>query len=244
MKLTSEETERYARHIVMPEIGGPGQQKLKQSRVAVVGAGGLGSPALIYLAAAGVGHLTVIDDDEVALSNLQRQVLHQTSAIGKPKVTNAAKNLKHINPHVNVAPIAERLLAENAEDLLREHDAVVDGSDSFSTRKIIANVCADLRIPMIHGALGRFDGMVTVFAPFADNNPRFEDLYDTEPDESALPTCAQAGVLGAVAGVIGTLQATEVIKLLLGIGKPLVGEVLTVNVFDMELRKMRYRRKC
>lgn len=229
--LSPDELERYARHIMLPEVGGAGQQKLKQSRVLVVGAGGLGSPVLQYLAAAGIGTLGIVDDDTVSLSNLQRQVIHDTGSVGTSKLESARSWIERINPHVTVDLHNFRLTALNAEALVARYDVVVDGSDNFETRYAIADACARECRPLVHASVGRFDGQITVLKPFetgADGkpNPSYRDLFPEPPPEGLVPSCAVAGVLGVLTGVLGTLQAMEVVKLVTGIGDPLVGRLL------------------
>ena len=245
--LTDDELERYARHVVMPEIGGAGQQRLKRARVLVIGAGGLGAPVLAYLAAAGVGTLGVIDDDSVSLSNLQRQVIHDTASVGLPKVASAAASIARINPGVRVETHRVRLTGENAAAILGDYDLVVDGSDNFETRYLVADTCAALAIPLVTGAVGRFDGSVTVLKPFetaADGqaNPTYRDLFPEPPPEGLVPSCAIAGVVGALTGVIGTLQAMEAIKLITGAGEPLVGRLLLYDGLGARFDTIRYRR--
>ena len=248
-KLKAVEIERYARHIILPEIGGSGQQKLKAARVLVIGAGGLGSPALIYLAAAGVGMLGIVDDDTVSLSNLQRQILHGTGDIGTAKTASANNALESINPHVATMLHNERLTAQNAQSLLEGYDIVVDGSDNFATRYLVADTAEELGIPLVAGALGRFDGSLTVLTPHltdADGNPcpRYRDLFPEPPPDGAVPSCAEAGILGAVAGVIGTLQAVEVVKLITGTGEPLTGRLLLYDALAARFDTIRYRRRA
>ena len=223
MPLSDDETRRYARHLVLRGIGGEGQQKLKAARVLVIGAGGLGSPVIAYLAAAGVGKLGVVDHDRVSLSNLQRQVVHGTAAIGSPKAESARLFVAGLNPHVQLAPHIERLDAGNAAALIAGYDLVIDGTDNFATRLAVAQAAEAVALPLVSGAVSMFDGQVTVFAPAG---PRFRDLYPTDPDEADLPACEVVGVLGAVTGVIGTLMAMEAIKLITGLGEPLVGRLL------------------
>ena len=244
--LSSQELERYARHIVLPEIGGPGQQKLKRARVLVVGAGGLGAPVLAYLAAAGVGTLGIVDDDAVSLSNLQRQIIHDTAGVGRAKVESAAEAIARINPHVTVETHRLRLDADNAGDLVAAYDLVVDGTDNFATRRVMADACAAARKPLVAAAISRFDGSVTVLMPYetgADGrpNPSLRDLYPQEPPAGMVPSCAEAGVVGALAGVIGTLQAMEAIKLIAGIGEPLVGRLLLYDGLGARFETIRYR---
>ena len=244
--LSTDELERYARHIVLPEVGGPGQQKLKRARVLVIGAGGLGAPVLQYLAAAGVGTLGIVDDDTVSLSNLQRQVIHDTGAVGEAKIASAARSIARINPGVTVEPHAMRLTAESAPDLVRAYDIVADGSDNFDTRYAVADACAAEARPLVHGAVGRFDGSVTVLKPFETDaegrrNPTYRDLFPEPPPAGLVPSCAEAGVLGALTGVIGTLQAMEAIKLITGIGEPLVGRLLLYDALGARFDTVRYK---
>lgn len=245
--LTDEELERYARHIVLPEIGGAGQQKLKRARVLVIGAGGLGAPVLEYLAAAGVGTLGVVDDDTVSLSNLQRQVIHGTDAVGSAKTDSAKHAIARINPNVTVELHHVRLTGENAPDLVARYDIVVDGSDNFETRYTVADACAAEERPLVHAAVGRFDGSVTVLKPFetgADGrlNPGYRDLFPEAPPPGLVPSCAVAGVVGALTGVIGTLQAMEAIKLITGIGEPLVGRLLLYDALGARFDTICYRK--
>ncbi len=245
--LTSLEIERYARHIVLPEIGGAGQQALKTARVLVVGAGGLGAPVLQYLAAAGVGTLGVVDDDTVSLSNLQRQVIHGTPDIGRPKVESAAEAITSLNPHVQAVAHKERLGAGNADALLSAYDIVVDGSDNFATRYLLADTAERLSVTLVTGAVGRFDGSLTVLQPWKQasdgrRNPRYRDLFPEPPPEGVVPTCAEVGVVGALTGVIGTLQAMEVIKLITGAGEPLIGRLLMYDALTARFESIRYRR--
>jgi len=245
--LSDEELERYARHIVLPEIGGAGQQKLKRARVLVIGAGGLGAPLLAYLAAAGVGTIGIVDDDTVSASNLQRQVIHDSAAIGKAKVDSARAAISRINPHVAVETHRERLSAANAVALVARYDIVADGSDNFDTRYAVADACAQAKKPLVTAAVGRFDGTLTVLKPFeagADGtpNPGYRDLFPEPPPAGMVPSCAVAGVIGALTGVMGTLQAMEVIKLVAGIGEPLVGRLLMYDSLSARFDTIRYGR--
>jgi molybdopterin-synthase adenylyltransferase len=247
--LEADEIERYARHIVLREIGGPGQAKLKAARVVVVGAGGLGSPVLAYLAAAGVGLIGIADDDHVSLSNLQRQIVHDTDAVGEPKTKSAARAIGRINPHVRVVSHDERITAANAVDILTGYDLVVDGSDSFETRHLVAETAERCGIPMVMAAVGRFDGSVTVLAPHLEDeegnaNPRLADLFPEAPPPGAVPSCAEAGIIGALTGVVGTLQAMEAIKLITGAGTPLIGRLLLYDGLNARFDTIRYRRKA
>src|SRR5687767_3931348 len=221
--LSSEETRRYARHLVLKGIGGEGQQKLKSARVLVIGAGGLGSPAIAYLAAAGVGMLGVIDDDEVSLSNLQRQIIHTTSGAGTRKVDSARAFVAALNPNVMYEATHTHIETDNARLLVGVYDIVLDGTDNFPTRKVIAEAAERNRKPLVSGAVSMFDGQVTTFVK---GGPRFSDLYPIDPNPEDLPSCEMVGVLGAVTGVIGTLMAMEAIKLITGVGEPLVGRLL------------------
>jgi len=244
--LSHEELERYARHIVLPEIGGAGQQKLKRARVLVIGAGGLGSPILQYLAAAGVGTLGIVDDDRVALSNLHRQVIHDTEAVGSSKLDSARSAIHRINPHVAVELHPLRIDAGNAAELVARYDLVTDGSDNFETRYAVADACEAERRPLVHAAIGRFDGSVTVLKPFETGpdgrgNPSYRDLFPESPPAGLVPSCAEAGVLGALPGVIGTLQALEAIKLITGIGEPLVGRLLLFDALGARFDTIRYK---
>ncbi len=245
--LSPEELERYARHIVLPEVGGAGQQALKRARVLVIGAGGLGAPVLEYLAAAGVGTLGIVDDDTVSLSNLQRQVIHGTEAIGLGKCESARRSIARINPHVAVELHPVRLDDGNARALVSTYDVVVDGSDNFETRYAVADACAAEDVALVHGAVGRFDGSLTVLLPFRSGpdgkpNPTYRDLFPEAPPPGLVPSCAEAGVLGALTGVIGTLQAMEAIKLITGIGEPLVGRLLLYDALAARFDMVKYKR--
>jgi molybdopterin/thiamine biosynthesis adenylyltransferase len=226
MNLAPEETRRYARHLVLKGMGGAGQQRLKAARLLVIGAGGLGSPALIYLAAAGVGTLGVVDDDVVALSNLQRQVVHRTADIGRPKAESAGDFLAALNPHVTFVAHRLRVDAGNAAALLAGYDLVLDGSDNLPTRLVVAAAAEAAAIPLVAGAVSMFDGQLTVFPARPEAGRRFSDLYPEPADAADLPSCEAAGVLGPLTGVIGTLMAMEAIKLITGIGDPLIGRLL------------------
>ncbi len=245
MSLSPQELERYARHIVLPELGGAGQQRLKAARVLVVGAGGLGSPVLLYLAAAGVGTLGIADDDYVSLSNLQRQVIHGTDDVGRSKAESAAQAVGRINPHVRVERHVLRLDPHNAEELVGAYDVVADGSDNFATRYALADACAAAKRPLVHAAITRFDGSLTVLMPYQMDKagnplPSYRDLFPEAPPPGLLPSCAEVGVLGVLPGVVGTLQATEVLKLLLGIGEPLVGQLLLYDALSARFDTIHY----
>ena len=241
--LSPEELQRYARHIVLGEVGGPGQQKFKAARVLVIGAGGLGAPVALYLAAAGIGTLGIVDDDVVSLSNLQRQIIHTSDRIGVAKVESAKTTLAGINPHVAVVTHQTRLNAENAKDIVSGYDIVADGSDNFSTRYLSADICATLKVPLVTAAVGRFDGSVTVLKPYEGENPGYRDVFPAPPPDGLLPTCAEAGILGALTGVIGSIQALEVLKLVAGIGEPLVGRLLLYDGLAQRFDEIRYRRR-
>ena len=243
--LSPEELERYARHIVLREVGGPGQAALKRARVLVVGAGGLGAPALLYLAAAGVGTLGVIDDDEVTLSNLQRQVIHGTPEIGTAKVASAAATVHRLNPHVAVDAHATRLVAANALDLIGRYDLVADGSDNFSTRYLVSDACYFAGKPLVTAAMGTFDGTITSIRAHersADGtpNPTYRYLFPEPPPAGTVPTCAEAGVLGAMAGVLGSLMALETIREIVGFGEGVVGRLLMLDARSMRFETLRY----
>jgi molybdopterin/thiamine biosynthesis adenylyltransferase len=241
--LSRDELERYARHIVLAEVGGAGQQRFKAARVLIVGAGGLGAPAALYLAAAGIGTIGIVDDDRVSLSNLQRQIIHSTQRIGTPKVASAAEAIGAINPHVTVVRHELRLTAENARDIAAGYNVVADGSDNIETRYLLAEVCAELKIPLVTGAVGRFDGSVTVLKPYEGENPSYRDLFPAPPPEGLLPTCAEAGILGALTGVIGSIEALEVLKLVAGIGEPLIGRLLLYDGLSQRFEEICYARR-
>jgi adenylyltransferase/sulfurtransferase len=236
---SDEQVRRYSRHILLPEVGGVGQRRLLQSRVLVIGAGGLGSPVVMYLAAAGVGTIGVVDFDSVEVSNLQRQVIHGTSDIGRPKVESAAETARDINPDVNIESHQVRLTSQNAFDLIGQYDVVVDACDNFPTRYLANDACVLLGKPLVHGAIYRFDGQTTVFKP---GEGCYRCLFPAPPPPGAVPSCAEAGVLGVLPGIIGTIQATEVIKLLLGIGETLAGRLLIFDALNMDFRDIRLRR--
>jgi molybdopterin/thiamine biosynthesis adenylyltransferase/rhodanese-related sulfurtransferase len=232
--------ERYSRHLLLPEVGKAGQEKLLRSRVLVVGAGGLGSPALLYLAAAGVGHIGVIDDDVVDESNLQRQIIHGTSDVGLPKVDSAMQAIAELNPDVVVERIHERLWKEIVLDLVDRYGVVVDGADNFATRYLINDACVLLGKPNVHGGVDRFRGQATVFS--LPDGPCYRCLFDEPPPPGTALNCAEAGVLGVVPGIIGLIQATEAIKLILGIGEPLIGRLLTLDALPMTFREIPIRK--
>lgn len=241
-EFTDQQLERYARHIILPELGGKGQEKLLKSSVLVVGAGGLGSPLLMYLGAAGIGRIGVVDDDAVDLSNLQRQVIHATARIGRPKVESAAEAITAINPDVRVETHAMRLGPGNVTELIAGYDIVADGSDNFATRFLLNDACFLARKPLVSAALLRFEGQVATFRAFEADKPCYRCIFPAPPPEGLIPTCAEGGVLGAVAGVVGCLQATEVIKELLGIGESLAGSLVVMDALGATFRRIRVRR--
>ncbi|WP_449411257.1 HesA/MoeB/ThiF family protein [Methylobacterium komagatae] len=245
MAFDSDEIERYARHLVLAEVGGPGQAKLKAARVLVVGAGGLGAPLIQYLAAAGIGTIGIADDDIVSLSNLQRQVIHGTPDIGRPKIESASAAVARLNPHVRVEGHAVRLDPGNAADLIAQYDVVADGSDNFGTRYCVSDACFQVRRPLVTAALGRFDGTLTTLRAHekgADGrpNPTYRCLFPSPPPPGTVPPCAEAGVLGALAGVMGSLMAMEVIRAVAGFGEPLVGRLLMVDARSMRFETLHY----
>lgn len=237
MAFSDEELERYARHIILREVGGPGQTRISDARIAIVGAGGLGSPALLYLAAAGVGTLGIIDDDVVSLSNLQRQIVHATGSVGQPKTASAAETLARVNPHPTIKRHDLRLTPDNARDLLADYQLVLDGSDNFDTRYLVNATCAGLEIPLIAGAMTQWEGQLSLYHP-AEGTPCYQCIFPEPPAEGLVPTCAEAGVLGSLAGVIGSMMATEALKHITGAGKTLRGELLIHDALWGESRKM------
>ena len=243
--LSPQELERYARHIVLHEVGGPGQAALKRARVLVVGAGGLGAPSLLYLAAAGVGTLAVVDDDAVALSNLQRQVIYGTPEIGLPKVESAANAIRRLNPHVEVDTHAVRLTAANAMELISRYDIIADGSDNFATRYLVSDACFFARKPLVTGAVGVFDGTLTTIraherAKDGTPNPTYRCLFPEPPPPGSVPACAEAGILGALTGVLGSLMALEVIREIVGFGEGLIGRLLMLDARAMRFEMLHY----
>jgi adenylyltransferase/sulfurtransferase len=238
---SDEELDRYQRHIVLKEVGGQGQAKLKGATVAVIGAGGLGSPCLQYLAAAGVGQITIIDDDVVSLSNLQRQVLFGTDDVGRPKVEAAAERLQALNPHVVVEPLQVRLTTETARSLLSQHDVVADGCDNFRTRDAVNRACVALGIPLVSAAIGPFEGQLGVFAGHLDDAPCWA-CFAGVPEDVPGTSCADVGVLGAVAGLVGAAQALEVLRLITGFGESRVGRLWLYEGLGVEARSIRVRK--
>jgi adenylyltransferase/sulfurtransferase len=240
LPLTAEELRRYSRHLIMPEVGLEGQARLKRASVLLVGAGGLGSPLALYLAAAGVGRIGIVDFDVVDASNLHRQILHGTSDVGRPKLESARNRLRDVNPNVRVEPHETRLTSENALELFRRYDVVADGTDNFPTRYLVNDASVLAGKPNVYGSIFRFEGQVSVFA--AKDGPCYRCLYPEPPPAGLVPSCAEGGVLGVLPGLIGTLQATEVIKLILGRGDPLIGRLLLVDALDMTFRTLRLRK--
>jgi sulfur-carrier protein adenylyltransferase/sulfurtransferase len=238
--LTSEQMNRYKRHLLLPEVGVEGQKHLLESKVLLLGAGGLGSPAALYLAAAGVGTIGIVDMDEVDASNLQRQILHNVDRIGDRKVDSAKKSLTMLNPDVNVVTYDTRLSAANIIDIISGYDAIVDGADNFPSRYLLNDASVKLGIPVVHGSIFRFEGMVSVFDP--KNGPTYRDMVPEPPPAELAPSCAEAGVLGVLPGIIGSIQALETIKVLLGLGEPLIGRILSVDTTEMEFRVFNLRR--
>ncbi len=244
MALSQDEILRYSRHLIMPEVGVEGQEKLKAGRVFMVGTGGLGSPAALYLAAAGVGTLGIIDFDRVDFSNLQRQIIHSTSSVGKPKVESAKQRLAEINPNVKVVTYDAMLTKDNILDLIKDYDIVLDGTDNFQTRYLVNDACVFTKKPFVYGSIFRFDGQATVFYP--GRGPCYRCLFAEPPPPGMVPSCAEGGVLGILPGVIGVIQATEVVKLLIGKGEPLIGRLMLYDALKMNFREVKFRRnpKC
>ena len=238
--LSPEETLRYARHLILPEVGSAGQRKLKESRVLLVGAGGLGSPLALYLAAAGVGTLGMVDFDVVDATNLQRQVLHGTPDVGRPKLDSARDRVGELNPHVRVEPHPVRLTSANAREIVREYDVVVDGTDNFPTRYLVNDACVLERKPNVYGSILRWEGQASVF--WAGRGPCYRCLFREPPPPGLVPSCAEGGVLGVLPGIVGTIQAAETLKLLLGVGEPMVGRLLLLDALRMRFREMKLRR--
>lgn len=244
MTLTPEEIARYKRHLVLKDVGGQGQQKLKVARVLIIGAGGLGSPVTLYLAAAGVGTLGIVDDDTVSLSNLQRQIIHETAQVGAPKVESARDMVGRINPHVVVETHASRITADNALDLIGRYDLVVDGSDNFATRYLVSDACYLAKRPLVFGALGPFDGYITTFKPHETRPdgtpwPTYRCIFPEAPPPGTVANCAEVGILGAVAGVVGTLLATETLKEILGIGETLAGRLMIYDALGSRFENVK-----
>jgi len=240
LNFTEDQIIRYSRHIILPEVGGEGQKKINEAKVLIIGTGGLGSPAAFYLAAAGVGTLGIIDDDVVDLSNLQRQILHSTKDIGRPKVDSAKKKLVELNPDCNVVAYRERLMAHNIMEIIRDYDVVVDGTDNFATRFVTNDACVITNKPFVHGGILRFTGQALTILP--GEGPCFRCIFREPPPQGSVPTCSQAGVLGVLAGTIGLIQATEVLKYLLGQGDLLVGRLLMYEALPMKFREVQVKK--
>mgnify|MGYP003955400129 CR=1 FL=1 len=243
MDFTEDQIQRYARHIVLPEVGGVGQEKLLNARVLVIGAGGLGAPLLMYLAAAGVGTLGVVDDDDVDLSNLQRQIIHATGAVGTPKVTSAGQTVRGINPEIAFVPHGMRLTAANAAALIDQYDLVADGSDNFETRFLVNDACHLAGKTLVSAAILRFEGQIATFrSGLGNGEPCYRCLYREAPAPGLVPSCSEGGVLGALAGAVGSLQAVEVLKEIMGIGDSLAGWLLIYDALSSDVRKMKLPR--
>ena len=245
MQLDNDEIKRYSRHLILPEVGMEGQKKLKAAKVLCIGAGGLGSPIAMYLAAAGVGKLGIVEFDKVDFSNLQRQILHGTKDCGRPKAESAVETLKDINPNVEVEIHNTMLTSEVALDIIRPYDIVVDGTDNFPTRYLTNDACVILKKPNVYGSIFRFEGQASVFAP-EQGGPCYRCLYPEPPPPGMVPSCAEGGVLGVLPGIVGCIQANEIIKLILGKGNPLIGRLLLFNALDMKFRELKLRKdpKC
>jgi adenylyltransferase/sulfurtransferase len=244
MALTQDEILRYSRHLIMPEVGVEGQEKLKAAKVLLVGTGGLGSPAALYLAAAGVGTLGLIDFDKVDFSNLQRQIIHSTQSVGHPKVDSAKERLAQINPNVKVVTYDEMLTKDNILRILKDYEILLDGTDNFQTRYLVNDACVFAKKPFVYGSIFRFDGQATVFYP--GKGPCYRCLFAEPPPPGMVPSCAEGGVLGILPGVIGVIQATEVVKLILGKGEPLIGRLMLYDALKMTFREVKFRKnpKC
>lgn len=238
-RFTEEQIVRYSRHIILPQVGGKGQRKLLDAKVLMLGAGGLGSPAALYLAAAGVGKMGIVDFDSVDLSNLQRQVLHHTDDVGRLKVASAAETIRSINPDVEVVQYPLRLDSENIMEIISEWDIVVDGSDNFPTRYLVNDACVLAGKPNVHGSIFLFEGQATVFLP---GKGCYRCLFPEPPPPGSVPSCQEAGVLGVLPGIVGLIQATEAVKLILGVGEPLCGHLLLFDALDMSFQKVKIRR--
>jgi molybdopterin/thiamine biosynthesis adenylyltransferase/rhodanese-related sulfurtransferase len=240
--LTSEQRRRYSRHLLLPDVGETGQSALLDAKVLIIGAGGLGSPAALYLAAAGIGTIGIIDDDVIDESNLQRQVLHTTSRIGESKAESARQAMLALNPTITIHALNDRLGKDNILNIIDDYDVIIDGSDNFGTRYLLNDAAVLRRKPVVHGSIFRFDGQATVLDPRNDDSPCYRCLFPTPPPPELAPNCAEAGVLGVLPGMIGMIQATETIKLILGIGDPLVGRLLMYDARGMEFRTLRIKR--
>ncbi|MGD0696197.1 MAG: molybdopterin-synthase adenylyltransferase MoeB [Terriglobia bacterium] len=240
VKLTKDEILRYSRHLIMPEVGMDGQLKLKQAKVLCIGAGGLGSPLALYLAAAGVGKLGIVDFDVVDFTNLQRQIIHDTNDVGRPKLTSARETIADINPNVEVVGFETRLTSENALEIFKDFDIVADGTDNFPTRYLVNDACVLLGKPNVYGSIFRFEGQASVF--YAKEGPCYRCLYPEPPPPGLVPSCAEGGVLGVLPGIVGCIQAMEVIKLIIGRGQPLIGRLLLFDALSMKFRELKLRK--
>ncbi|MDP9427020.1 MAG: molybdopterin-synthase adenylyltransferase MoeB [Actinomycetota bacterium] len=240
IELSNEEIGRYSRHLIMPEVAVDGQKKLKAAKVLTIGTGGLGSPLALYLAAAGVGTIGIVDFDVVDESNLQRQIIHGTSDVGRPKIESARDRIKEINPNVNVVAYEEALTSENALDIFKDYDVIVDGTDNFPTRYLVNDACVLLGKPNVYGSIFRFEGQASVF--YAEEGPCYRCLYPEPPPPGLVPSCAEGGVLGILPGAIGVVQATETVKLILGTGEPLIGRLMLYDALNMKFRQMKLRK--
>jgi len=238
--LSKEEILRYSRHLIMPEVGMEGQLKLKQARVLLIGTGGLGAPLGLYLAAAGVGQIGLVDFDVVDFTNLQRQVLFGSSDVGRPKITAAADRLRNLNPAIQIDPIETRLSSENALELFRDYDIIVDGTDNFPTRYLVNDACVLLGKPNVYGSIFRFEGQITIFG--YPDGPCYRCLYPEPPPPGLVPSCAEGGVLGVLPGIVGTIQAAETLKLIIGKGQPLIGRLLLFDALAMKFRELKLRK--
>ena len=234
MKLTDDQIERYSRQIILPDVGGKGQEKLLNAKALIIGTGGLGSPCSFYLAAAGVGRIGLVDSDKVELNNLQRQIVHTTADAGVPKTESGKKRLNALNPQVKVVTHQIRLDSTNILDIIKEYDIIVDGSDNFPTRYLVNDACVLSKKPLVHAGVFRYDGQIMTISP--GNGPCYRCLFSEPPPPGAVPSCQEGGILGAVAGILGVLQANEALKLILGIGEPLVGRLLIFNALDSSSR--------
>jgi len=247
MKLSKEEIERYARHLVLTDVGGIGQQKLKQAKVLVIGAGGLGSPLMQYLAAAGIGTIGIIDGDVVSLSNLQRQTIHPTRAVGDSKVESAKAALKEINPHVEVSIYPVMIGEANGDEIVQDFDVIADGSDNFGTRHLVADLCEKYQKPLVTAAVGQFDATITTLKPYLENsdgepNPRYRDIFPKSAAQGSLPTCEEAGIIGALTGIMGSMQALEIIKEITDVGDSLVGRLVLYDAKSTRFQEISYAR--
>lgn len=241
MKLNEQQIERYSRHIILPEVGGVGQEKILQSKVLILGTGALGSPVALYLASAGVGKLGIVDCDKVDLSNLQRQIIHNMDDIGKDKTASAVAKINKINPDVEVLTLQTRVNSKNIMQIIKDYDLVVDGTDNFPTRFLVNDACYFAKKPLIHGAILRFEGQVTTIIS-NENGPCYRCLYAEPPPEGLVPNCSQAGIIGSVSGIVGSIQASEALKIILGKGNTLKGRLLAINVMEMKFSEVKMRK--